>query len=83
MGNWTKRENNTVGKWLADAGYYSAFLGKYINGLEYNAPPFGWNHWGGFQQTYDFYNASQWVYDFDETRTKIVNASTKIHNGVH
>ena len=47
MANWTKRENDTLGSWLGDAGYYSAFLGKYINGLEPRTPPFGWNHWGG------------------------------------
>lgn len=56
--------NNSVGKWLKDAGYYTSFLGKYVNSCESHAPS-GWSHWGGFIQTYDFYNASLFDIDWD------------------
>ena len=53
------KHNDTVGKWLQDAGYRTAFLGKYVNSCE-EQPPSGWNHWGGFINTYCFYNSSSW-----------------------
>ena len=31
---WLKECNNTVGAWLTNAGYHTAFLGKYVNGME-------------------------------------------------
>jgi len=42
--------NNTVGNWLARAGYYTAFLGKHINNCEW-ATEQGWSHWGGLINT--------------------------------
>jgi arylsulfatase A-like enzyme len=41
-----KVENHTVGSWLTQAGYYTAFLGKYVNSMECDVPS-GWRHWGG------------------------------------
>ena len=54
--------NDTVGNWLARAGIHTAFLGKNINNCE-SPPESGWSHFGGLQNTYDFYNAS--IYDVD------------------
>ena len=42
--------NDTVGNWLARAGYYTAFLGKHINNCEW-ATEQGWSHWGGLINT--------------------------------
>ena len=42
--------NDTVGNWLARAGYYTAFLGKHINNCEW-ATERGWSHWGGLINT--------------------------------
>ena len=35
-----------MGSWLTQAGYYTAFLGKYVNSMECDVPS-GWRHWGG------------------------------------
>eukprot|EP01079_Euglenida_sp_SAG-EU17-18_P010935 gene10935-1986_t len=43
---WSKIQNDTVGTWMTKAGYYTAFLGKYVNGMECDVPS-GWRHWGG------------------------------------
>lgn len=48
-------QNDTLGTWMSKAGYHTAFLGKYVNGLECGlnqgrtgqAIPSGWSHWGG------------------------------------
>ena len=42
--------NDTVGNWLARAGFYTAFLGKHINNCEW-ATEQGWSHWGGLINT--------------------------------
>ena len=40
------RESSTTGTWLQDAGYRTAFYGKYLNGYtEKDAPPPGWDEW--------------------------------------
>lgn len=51
---------------MTDAGYYTAFLGKYVNSMECDAVS-GFNHWGGltcgnfrgqpYGGTYNFMNA--------------------------
>ena len=74
-------ERYTIGAWFTQAGYYTAFLGKYVNGMECDVPS-GWRHWGGLTcthwngmqlgGTYNYYNASQWQVDFD------VNGTTPI-----
>jgi len=88
-----KLHNHTVGRWMTDAGYYTAFLGKYVNGMECDIPS-GWNHWGALTctkykgtklgGTYNYYNASQWQIDFDENATHATTPiKYKIHTGVH
>ena len=60
IASWAALQNNTLGTWLTTAGYYTAFLGKYINGMEQEIPA-GWRHWGGFSSgtgTYNYYNAT-------------------------
>jgi hypothetical protein len=44
---WTRAENNTLGTWLSAAGYYTSFLGKYVNSMESHVPA-GWSRWHGF-----------------------------------
>ena len=71
---WRLLQNDTLGTWMTKAGYYTAFLGKYVNGLECDVPS-GWRHWGGLTctayrgralgGTYNYGNASQWHADFD------------------
>ena len=65
--NYVKVANNTVGTWLTAAGYHSAFIGKYVNGVESFIPQ-GWNFWGAFSTskgTYNYYNATPWNITFD------------------
>eukprot|EP00051_Salpingoeca_urceolata_P029152 m.489072 g.489072 ORF g.489072 m.489072 type:complete len:680 (+) comp26352_c0_seq1:136-2175(+) len=81
--NYLAEHNHTVGKWLRDAGYYTGFLGKYVNGCE-NHVPHGWSHWGGFVQTYNFYNASMFDMEWDPNNPSFeppvkVNVMTGIH----
>lgn len=60
-----KQANGTVGSWLKDSGYYTAFFGKYVNGCE-GVVPAGWSYWGGLKNTYDFYNATVWEKDWED-----------------
>jgi N-acetylglucosamine-6-sulfatase len=40
------KEDSTVATWLQDAGYLTAFYGKYMNGYtESDSPPPGWDEW--------------------------------------
>jgi arylsulfatase A-like enzyme len=40
------REDSTIATWLQQAGYRTAFYGKYLNGYtEADAPPPGWDEW--------------------------------------
>ena len=48
---------NTLPVWLQDSGYYTAHIGKFLNGYEGSAvgvPP-GWSEWHGSKSTYRFY----------------------------
>ena len=52
---------NNLGVWLQNAGYYTAFIGKYLNGYGDANPqlvPAGWNSWygavGDVQAVYDY-----------------------------
>lgn len=59
-------QNHTVGAWLTASGYYTAYSGKYLNGLEV-AVPSGWRHWGGFMGalgTYNFRNSTPYNVTF-------------------
>jgi arylsulfatase A-like enzyme len=49
----------TLPVWLQRSGYYTAQIGKYLNGYENSAvgvPP-GWSEWHGTKRTYTFYGA--------------------------
>ena len=49
--------SSTLPVWLQDAGYYTAHIGKLMNGYE-NSPvgvPPGWSEWHGSKRTYFFY----------------------------
>ncbi len=50
-------ENNTLPVWLQNAGYTTAMIGKYLNGIERFMPaiPKGWNHWIALD-TYGYYD---------------------------
>ncbi len=61
--NYLLQHNDTVGNWLREAGYHTAMFGKYVNNCEHTVPS-AFSHWGGFMNTYDFYNASIWDADF-------------------
>src|SRR5215212_8132289 len=39
------REQSTMATWIHDAGYYTGYFGKYMNGFSGPAPP-GWDAWG-------------------------------------
>jgi len=49
--------SETLPVWLARAGYYTAHIGKFLNGYESSSvgvPP-GWSEWHGSKETYRFY----------------------------
>lgn len=47
--------DNTVGRWLQDAGYRTAMVGKYMNGMGTStARPEGWTRWNPFLGRTDF-----------------------------
>lgn len=49
--------SQTLPVWLQDAGYYTAHIGKFLNGYETSSvgvPP-GWSEWHGSKATYRFY----------------------------
>lgn len=53
------READTVATWLDDAGYFTGYVGKYLNGYGQGStttyiPP-GWDRWYGFQGYYNEY----------------------------
>lgn len=88
---WLAEDNETIGSWLTRAGYHTAFLGKYVNGVECTVPA-GWGYWGGLTctsingtrvgGTYNYYNASQWNVSAHQ-RTSGEPHQYLIHTGVH
>jgi N-acetylglucosamine-6-sulfatase len=51
--------DNNLAVWLQDAGYYTAMIGKYLNGYGVNRPiPLGWSEWRAagepVQDVYDY-----------------------------
>ena len=83
MKAWTLAENNTIGTWLSDAGYFTMFLGKYVNGMEEHVPA-GWSRWHGFSSgagTYNFYNAT--MYNVPNTTTALPPFDVKVMTGIH
>ena len=58
---WHAVQNtSSLGPWFTAAGYYTAFLGKTVNGAS-DSVPRGWTHWGAFTAlgTYAFTSAVQ------------------------
>ena len=54
-------QDNTLPVWLQDAGYETAFVGKYLNeygGRDRELIPPGWNDWNGLidYSTYNYFN---------------------------
>ena len=49
--------SETLPVWLQRAGYYTAHIGKYLNGYEGSSVgvPAGWSEWHGSKETYTFY----------------------------
>lgn len=45
------RDESTLATWLDDAGYETAFVGKYLNGYARTDPPPGWDRWVAFTGT--------------------------------
>jgi len=60
--------NTAMPVWLSNAGYYTAHIGKFLNGYEESGvgvPP-GWTEWHGSKDTYRYYGYDllengQWV----------------------
>ena len=80
---WTAAENNTLGTWLSAAGYYTMYLGKYINSMETHVPG-GWSRWHGFSSgaaTYNYYNAT--MYNVPNTSTALPPYEELVMTGVH
>ena len=66
MERWLAVHNNSLGAWLTAAGYFTAYSGKYVNGLEIFVPS-GWRHWGGFfgaLGTYNYRNSTPYNISF-------------------
>jgi N-acetylglucosamine-6-sulfatase len=41
-------QHSTVATWLSDAGYRTAYMGKYLNGYDAKLVPPGWERWWGW-----------------------------------
>jgi N-acetylglucosamine-6-sulfatase len=41
-------QHSTVATWLSDAGYRTAYIGKYLNGYDTKHVPPGWERWWGW-----------------------------------
>jgi N-acetylglucosamine-6-sulfatase len=86
MGRWLAIQNNTLGAWLTAAGYYTAYQGKSINGLEVFVPS-GWRHWGGFMGalgTYNYRNSTPYNVSFAaDGVTQTSPTSWRAMEGVH
>jgi len=83
---WLAQQDSNLGAWLTAAGYYSAYEGKYVNGLEAFFPR-GFRHWAGFASdagTYNYYNATPYNITFDTTgRTPVSPVAWTAMTGVH
>ena len=56
---------------------------RYVNGAEAHVPH-GWSHWGGFRNTYDFYNASRYDMDWSDDPAAPEPATTvRVMTGEH
>jgi N-acetylglucosamine-6-sulfatase len=80
-------DSNTVATWLHDAGYQTAFVGKYLNGYGENAAPArvpaGWDEWhasrgGNYTYVKLFENGVDHIYD----SVYVPDLETKIAKGI-
>ena len=80
------RQDNNLGAWLTASGFYTAYEGKYVNGLE-SLFPRGFRHWGGFSSdagTYNYFNSTPYNISFDPTgRTPTSPVQWTAMTGVH
>ena len=54
---WRERfEKKTFGAYLWSAGYYTSYIGKYLNKYDGHYIPFGWEEWNGLLMNSKFYN---------------------------
>jgi len=65
--------SETLPVWLQRAGYYTAHIGKFLNGYENSAVgvPAGWSEWHGSKRTYLFYG-----YELLEDGQRVAYGST-------
>jgi N-acetylglucosamine-6-sulfatase len=58
--------DNTVASWLDDAGYQTAIVGKYLNGVGLTTErPAGWDHWNAYVAGTGTYNNTTFANDGD------------------
>ena len=69
-------EASTYATWLRDSGYYTGYIGKYMNGYDgtTTVPP-GWDRWFGYEGNY----GSGPTYEINENGT-IREYSRKVHD---